>query len=153
LKVAGTILVDGHLAMHEQNERARARPVIAIVDDDAAVLNSLKFSLQTEGFEVQAYSDGSALLDAGRLPDVDCMVIDQKLPGMSGLDVVAELRQRQYAMPAVLITSDPNLEVRIRAAKAGIPIVEKPILGNALMESIRALVERHWTSAANHDGH
>jgi two-component system response regulator FixJ len=115
---------------------------VIVVDDDAAVRNSLKFSLEIEGFSVRAYSDGAELLQAGELLPCACFVIDQKLPGMTGLDVIAKLRDRAIRVPAILITSQPDAALARRAGKAGVPIVEKPLLGNALVESIRAVVDR-----------
>ncbi len=116
--------------------------MVIVVDDDAAVRNSLKFSLEIEGFSVRAYSDGAALLQAGELPPCACFVIDQKLPGMTGLEVIAKLRDRRIGAPAILITTQPDAALARRAGKAGVPIVEKPLLGNALVESIRAIVEQ-----------
>lgn len=71
------------------------------------------------------------------LADCACFIIDEKLPGMTGLDVVAALRRQNVAAPVILITSHPTIVVKERAAKAGIPIVEKPLLGNALLERVR----------------
>lgn len=121
-------------------ERARAglkRPVVAVVDDDRAVCGSLKFSLELEGFIVRTYRDGAAVLRAGDLDTCDCFVIDQRMPEMSGMDLVYALRSRQVATPAILIVSHLNGALSERAAKANVPIVEKPLLGNALVERIR----------------
>jgi FixJ family two-component response regulator len=59
------------------------------------------------------------------------------MPGMSGLDLIDLLRSRHFSAPAVLITSDPSRSVCARAGKASVPIVEKPLLGNALLQKIR----------------
>ena len=112
-------------------------PVIAVVDDDPAVCNSLKFSLELDGFTVRAYRSGADLLSAGNLGDCDCFVIDQRMPAMSGLDLIATLRAREVATPAILIISDPNAALSARAAKAAVPVVEKPLLTNTLVEKIR----------------
>lgn len=117
-------------------------PVVAVVDDDPAVCNSLKFSLELEGFAVRTYGSGSELLHAHGLTAYDCFVIDQRMPTMSGLDVIQKLRERQVAAPAILITSHPNAALSARAAMADIPIVEKPLLGNALVDRIREACQR-----------
>ena len=114
--------------------------VVVVVDDDNAVRNSLEFSLGVDGFTVHSYADGDELLAADNLTSCDCLVIDQKLPGMSGLDLIGLLRKRQIDAPAILITSHPSRELSERAARAGVPIVEKPLLGNGLSEMIRAVV-------------
>jgi FixJ family two-component response regulator len=123
--------------MMSHHEATFATPVIVVVDDDAAVRGSLKFALEIEGFAVRTYPKGADLLDDLRLADCACFIIDQKLPGMNGLDVVAELRKGHIAAPVILITSAPNNMVQQRAAQAGVPIVEKPLLGNALIDRVR----------------
>jgi FixJ family two-component response regulator len=114
-----------------------ANPVVAVVDDDAAVGNSLRFSLELEGFRVRVFSTGGAVLHASDLDDCACFVVDQNMPGLSGLDLIARLRDRQPSPPVILITTHPSTATRKRAALAGVAIVEKPFLGNALLDAIR----------------
>jgi len=115
--------------------------MILVVDDDAAVRNSLKFSLEVEGFSVRAYSRASDLLAEVDMPDRGCLVLDYRLPGASGLDLLDELRSRKVRLPAVLITSHPSMKLRERAAAAGVPVVEKPLLTESLFESICTALE------------
>jgi two-component system, LuxR family, response regulator FixJ len=119
-------------------EPASARPVVVIVDDDPAIRNSLAFSLRTEGIAVLAYASGAELLNELPASGTGCLVIDYKLPGMNGLDLLAELRRRQIATPAILITTHPSAAVRERAATSGTALIEKPLLGDALFAEIRA---------------
>ena len=79
--------------------------VVIVVDDDTAVRNSLKFSLEIEGFAVLAYRCAADLLDSSDPPDCGCFVVDQNLPGITGLDLIAKLRERRIQAPAILITS------------------------------------------------
>jgi len=116
---------------------APAAPIVIVVDDDAAVRGSLKFALEAEGFAVHAYGKGDELFGDADLADCACFIIDQKLPGTTGLDLVAALRAQRIAAPVILITSAPPPAVQERAARAGVPIVEKPLLGNALLECVR----------------
>jgi len=115
-----------------------AKPVILVVDDDSAVRSSLKFALEVEGFEVLAYSSAHELLNDDSLPTASCLVTDYHMPGMNGLELVTQLRDRRVSIPAILITSLPSNNLRNRAAAAGISIVEKPVLGNSLVDSIFA---------------
>jgi two-component system, LuxR family, response regulator FixJ len=124
----------------EKHCKLSVDPLIVVVDDDAAVRNSLKFLLEVEGFAVRAFSAGTDLLNAADLPGCACFVVDQNMPGMSGLDLVAQLRDRRVSVPAILITSHPSAAVSTRAADAGVPIVEKPFLGNTLFDRIHAAV-------------
>lgn len=112
-------------------------PVVAVVDDDPAVCSSLKFSLELEGFTVHTFGSGAELLRSNGLTACNCFVIDQRMPTMNGLDVIRKLREQHVAAPAILITSHPNATLSARAALAEIPIVEKPLLGNALIDKIR----------------
>ena len=115
--------------------------VVIVIDDDVAVRNSLKFSLEVEGFTVRSYATGVELPTAEDLAPCSCLVVDQNMPGMNGLELIALLRVRQLAAPAILITSNPSLSLRERARAAGVPIVEKPLLGNALIDKIYDVVE------------
>jgi FixJ family two-component response regulator len=126
--------------MTHGHETAALHPTVIVLDDDAAVLGSLKFALEIEGFAVRAYSTSDDVLNDAGLTDCACFIIDQKLPGLSGLEVVAALRKRRIAAPAILITSHPTIMLQERAAKAGVPIVEKPLLGNALLERVRDVI-------------
>ena len=115
---------------------ANPPPVVAVVDDDPAVCNSLKFSLELEGFKVRIFAGGADVLGTRDVGNCDCFVIDQRMPGLSGLDLIGKLRDRHIAAPAILIISEPSAALSARAAKAQVPIVEKPFLGNALLDRI-----------------
>jgi two-component system response regulator FixJ len=114
--------------------------VVIVIDDDLAVRNSLKFSLEVEGLTVRSYATAAELLGDGDLALCNCFVVDQNMPEMNGLDLIAVLRARQYAAPAILITSHPSRSLQERARNAGVPIVEKPLLGNTLFDKIRDVV-------------
>ena len=137
--------------MKRHGELAAIDPLVIVVEDDQAVRNSLTFSLEIEGFAVRSYADGRDLLDDGReVPGGGCLVVDQHMPGMTGLDLISKLRARAVAAPAILVTSHPTVTVRDRAAKAGVRIVEKPLLGNALIDVIRDLCSLAGAAAAGH---
>jgi two-component system, LuxR family, response regulator FixJ len=112
-------------------------PVVAVIDDDPAVRGSLKFSLELEGFQVRIYCSAADFLQSGDVGGCDCLVIDQRMPGMSGMELIARLRDDKVATPTILIISHSNAALSARAKLAGVPIVEKPFLGNALVEKIR----------------
>ncbi len=118
-----------------------AQTTVLIIDDDPAVLNSLKFALEVEGFAVRAYSAGVDLLREREFPTDGCLVVDYKLPEMNGLDVLVELRKRKIDLPAILITTHPTSEVRRRAALAGVTLIEKPLLNDTLFQGIRAALD------------
>ena len=83
-------------------------PVVVIVDNDPAVCSSLKFSLELEGFMVRAYGNAAEFLNADDWA-CDCLVVDQRMPGMSGMELIAKLRTLEVRTPAILLISQPNL--------------------------------------------
>lgn len=116
----------------------KAVPKVLLVEDDAALRAAVTFSLELEGFEVDAFDCAEALLLNLPQHRMACLVLDQKLPGLSGLAALAQLRSQAVDLPALLITSNPDRALRSAAASAGVTIVEKPLLGDGLVESIRA---------------
>lgn len=119
-------------------QQSRGNPIVVIVDDDPAIRSSLVFSLHSEGITGLAFANGGDALKDARALRAGCFVIDYKLPGMNGLDLLAELRRRHVAAPAILITTHPSTAVRERAAVTGTALIEKPLLGDALFQEIRA---------------
>ena len=113
-------------------------PRVVIVDDDAAVRAALAFALELEGFSVECFGSGEALLQHALPATGACLLIDERLPGMSGLDALLRLRERQVMLPAILMTSHPDRVLRSAARDAGVPILEKPLFGDVLTLAIRA---------------
>jgi len=113
---------------------------VLIVDDDPAVRSSLQFRLEIEGFPVRAYACASDLLNDLNIPEYGCLVIDYRLPGMNGLDLLSELRRRKITFPAILVTTHPSSAVRAQTAAAGAVLIEKPLLSEALFDGIRAVL-------------
>lgn len=130
--------------MSKTIETSVPKPVVAVVDDDPAVCGSLKFSLELEGFSVRAYRSGSELLQATNLEACDCFVVDQKMPDLTGLQLIEMLRWREISAPAILVVGRPTAAVAVQAAKDGISIVEKPLLGNVLLAKIREACKVSW---------
>lgn len=117
-------------------------PTIVLVDDDVALRTALTFSLELDGFIVTALSSGEDLLSCA-LPDApSCLVLDQNMGGLTGMESLAQLRSRDIHLPALLITSHPRQSLRDAAAALGAVIVEKPLLGDALLTEITAALRR-----------
>ena len=110
---------------------------VYVVDDDPAVRNALKFSLEAEGFVVRVFPGASEILHDADLSDCGCLIVDFYLPHMNGLDLVDKLRQQRVSAPAILITTHPSNAVRERATSAGVRLIEKPLLDNGLIEGVR----------------
>jgi len=112
-------------------------PRVFVIEDDAAVRRALQFSLELDAFTVEAFESAEALSRRGDLANVACLVIDYHLPDRNGLDLLDGLRALGIDVPAVLVTSQPSRAIKARAASAGVEIVEKPLLSDALPEAIR----------------
>lgn len=118
-------------------EPQSSRRVVFVVDDDSAVLTSLKFALELEGFEVRTFSDAQSLLRKREISRQTFLVIDYRLPDTNGLDLLQRLRAKGVTAPAIIITSNPTRHIYGRAAALGVPIIEKPLLDNSLLTTIR----------------
>jgi two-component system, LuxR family, response regulator FixJ len=130
-----------------------SKPTIYVVDDDAGVLGSLRFLLETDGFEVKTFRSGMALLNASASTEADCLVIDYKMPDMNGIDLISRLRDHHVAAPVILITGYPDANISARAAAAGVEhVLLKPLLGDGLVKEIRGAILKGRSGAENHPG-
>lgn len=117
------------------------RPMLLIVDDDPDLARALAFMADTRGFRVERCGSArEAIALAGRGRRIACLIIDQNLPDLKGIELLARLREQAVEAPAILITSAPSAVLRRQAAAAGAPIVEKPLLDEALFTQIRRLI-------------
>jgi len=120
---------------------ATPAPVVYVVDDDTDVLGSLRFLLETDGFNVRTFRSGAALLNGTVACDPDCYVIDYRMPAMSGIDLANRLRNRHVGTPIILITGDPDKTIQEKAAAAGIRhVLLKPHLEESLITRIRGAI-------------
>ena len=116
-----------------------ASSMVILVDDDADVLSSLRFAFEIEGYPVVTHTSAEALLSGQALPERGCLVVDHRLPGMSGLALVKHLREQGHTLPAILLTT-PSADVIARAAAEGVELIEKPLLCDALVGKVRDLI-------------
>lgn len=121
----------------ERPSNREAQPAVVVLDDDAALLSSLEFALEMEGYSIKAYHSTEDLLAEVDPPNTGCLILDYNLPGTNGLDVLQTLRAMGVAAPAIIITTEPGATLRRRSEAQGVAIVEKPLLGNALLDAIR----------------
>ena len=111
---------------------------VVLVDDDSALRMALTFILELDGFAVTALESGEALLRSVLPAAPVCLVLDQNMGGLTGLEALAALRAKNQHLPALLITSHPRPSIRHAAAALGAVIVEKPLLGDTLNAAINA---------------
>lgn len=111
--------------------------VVFVVDGDAAVRRSLRFALDIDGFAVETYPDAETFLKLAERPAIACLVVDYHLSGMSGVALIEHLRGLGSAMPAILTVTNPSAALVGRVKRAGVALVEKPLLSTSLLDCIR----------------
>ena len=123
--------------------------MVCIVDDDQAVLAALTFLLTAEGYAVRAHESARTFLDMIRQDDCGCLVTDVRMPGMSGLDLLAKMKERRISMPVIVITAHGDVPLAVAAMKQGAKnFFEKPFDGDALLDSVRAALAREESGPA-----
>ena len=122
--------------------------VVHVIDDDAAVRQSLAFLLSTAGLAVRVHESAVAFLDA--LPEAQdgCIVTDIRMPGMDGLDLQRRLRANRIGLPVIVITGHGDVALAVEAMKAGAAdFIEKPFDDEILLAAIQLALTRHADSA------
>jgi len=114
--------------------------VVAVVDDDPAVRHALSFVFETAGIAVVTFADAESALAAPMKQHWRCLILDQKLPRMTGLELLTRLRTAGLTAPSILITTHPSRETRARALAAGVDVIEKPLLDDQLTLKVRELL-------------
>jgi FixJ family two-component response regulator len=122
--------------------RIAASPVVFVVDDDPAMRDSLRWLIESTGVQVETFADAQTFLARIR-PDVPgCLVLDVRMPGMSGLDLQAELARRGIGLPTIVVTGHAEVPMAVRAVKAGaIDFIEKPFSDQLLLDRVRQGIE------------
>lgn len=116
-------------------------PTVYVVDDDPAMRSSLRWLIESVGLTVRTCSSAQEFLGTYRASDPGCLVLDVRMPGMSGLDLQAELGQRGIPIPILIITGYAEVPLAVRAMKAGaFDFIEKPFSDQTLLDRIRAAV-------------
>lgn len=113
--------------------------LVAIVDDDPGVRGSLDSLLRSAGLQGLGFSTAEALLDFERPEQLDCVVTDLHMPGLSGLELQEELMRRNWRKPLILMTAYPTPAARQHAQNCGVrAFLTKPIDPDALLDAIEA---------------
>jgi len=114
------------------------RPIVSIVDDDLSVRESLKMLFESAEFDTKVFASAEEYLAAGNLGESDCLVLDVRLPGISGIDLQDQLRADGNNITVIFITAHPDEHTRQLALRAGaIRFFSKPFSGNDLLTAVR----------------
>jgi FixJ family two-component response regulator len=110
---------------------------ISIVDDDASVRQAIRGLLRSAGFEAQVFASAEEFLTSGRLNDTTCLVLDVRMPGMSGIELQERLIASGHTVPIIFITAHADEDERARALDRGaIDCLRKPFSDDALLDAI-----------------
>lgn len=130
--------------VHKDAVAGAERPKILLAEDDTAVRRSLQLLLQARGYDVRAHASGTTLLDDPLTASAACLVVDYRLDGPDGFEILSRLRARGWDGPAVLITAYAAPDLQQRAASGGFgAVIEKPFWEGAVGETIDRLLSVH----------
>jgi len=113
--------------------------LVHVIDDDEAMRDSLTFLIKTAGLNVQAYDSATSFLS--HLPEIKsgCIITDVRMPGLSGIDLLHRLRERQVSLSVIVITGHGDVPLAVEAMKSGaMEFLEKPFDDDALVAAVKA---------------
>jgi len=114
-------------------------PTVFIIDDDPGMQQSLAVLVQTIALNVETYASAQAFLDAVTLDRRGCLILDLRLPGMSGRELQTQLQQRGIHLPIIFLSGHGDIETAVAAIKEGaIDFLEKPCSGQRLLDQVQA---------------
>lgn len=115
---------------------------VFVVDDDEAMRDSLKWLIESVGMKVRTYGSADEFLGSCYPGRAGCLLLDVRMPGMSGLELQHHLARREIRLPIIIITGHGDVGMAVRAMKAGaVDFIEKPFNDEALLSSIRNALE------------
>jgi two-component system, LuxR family, response regulator FixJ len=131
-----------------------AAPCVHIIDDDAAIRDSLVLLMESEGFRTRAYDSARKFIESPELDGLGCVISDVRMPDMSGLDLLAQLKAAGVRLPVVMITAYADVGVAVQAMKMGAAdFIEKPCEHQALIAAVRAALADARTHEAERESY
>jgi len=116
--------------------------VVAILDDDELMRGALQGLLKAVGLPAQAFASAEEFLKSDERQQIACLIADIRMPGMSGLELQAELNNERCRIPIIFITAHGDEKMRMQALRAGaVEFLAKPFDDEVLLESVRAALE------------
>jgi FixJ family two-component response regulator len=118
-------------------------PIVFIVDDDLSVRRSTERLFRSAGLKVQTFTSAQEFLKSPRYEGPACLVLDVRMPGLSGIDLQRELTKGGIQIPIIFITGHGDIPMSVRAMKAGaVEFLTKPFRSRDLLDAVRAAIER-----------
>jgi FixJ family two-component response regulator len=130
-------------------EQPEAQSIVFVVDDDASLRDALRSLLRSVGLRVEVFGSTADFLKSRLRDAVSCLVLDLRLPGVSGLDFQAELAKAGIHIPIIFITGHGDIPMTVRAMKAGaVEFLAKPFRDQDLLDAVQVALERHRSRRA-----
>jgi two-component system response regulator FixJ len=125
-----------------------ADTVVHVIDDDKSARESLTFLLQAAGLTVETYESATVFLVSIATAKPGCVVTDVRMPGLSGLELLHELKRRQIGLPVIVITGHGDVPLAVEAMKSGaLDFLEKPFDDEALIDAVNVALRHHGADA------
>lgn len=118
-------------------------PIIHIVDDDSAVRNALSLLMEAEGLQVRAYASAEEFLEGVTPATKGCLLLDVRMPGLSGLELQQALRKKRINLPVIIMTGYADVPMAVQAMKAGaLEFIEKPFDNERLLQQVHVCLQK-----------
>jgi FixJ family two-component response regulator len=119
------------------------RPIVFVVDDDASMRDALRNLLRSVGLAVETFASAHEFLSSPNAKGPGCLVLDVRLPGLSGLDLQRQLKEADIQIPIIFITGHGDIQMSVRAMKAGaMEFLTKPFRDQELLDAVQQAVDR-----------
>jgi len=116
--------------------------IVGIVDDDEAVRDAMNSLLQSAGYKSVLFPSAEDFLNSSRIPETDCLLLDEGMPGLSGLELQMRLNEMKYFIPTIFVTAQSEDSVRTKAlAQGAVAFLDKPFSATALLDAIRVALK------------
>ena len=120
----------------------REQPIIFIIDDDEQVRNALILLMESVGLAIESYASAQDFLNNFDVAKAGCIILDVRMPGMSGLDLQARLTAEKIHPPIIIITGHGDVPMAVRAVTAGaVDFIEKPFNNQSMLDSVHKAIE------------
>ena len=127
------------------------KPTVFLIDDDASIRRSLSRLLRSAGYTSETFSSAEEFLRRGHFDGVGCILLDVKMPGLSGMDLQEELNKADYHMPIVFVTGHGDIPMTVEAMKKGaVDFLTKPFDDEELLHALKAAIKKDRNARAEH---
>jgi FixJ family two-component response regulator len=127
-------------------------PTIFVIDDDAPMRSALSYLLQSAGYKVETHSSAEEFLRREHYDGVGCIILDVRMPGLSGMDLQEKLMRSDYRMPIIFLTGHGELSIAVQAMKKGaIDFLTKPCDDEQLLGAVQSAIEKDMQARGSYE--